>query len=304
MKTYKYTASICSVYKNETLHILEWIEYHRLIGFQHFYLYNNLSNDDLPVTYKDDRKSDKIFREALIEYYTNIGILTHHEYTVNLSEDNFKHQINLPDYPFNHCTRFAKGESKWVAYIDMDEFIFINNKNKNIIDILNDKFSHADGISLNAHLFGTSKHYFESKGLCIDNYKYENSKMDHFVKLMYKPDHIIQFNGPHVVHPVERTVSVDGAGKIIRPHFSIYGIVNPILTIYHYRSKSLWYWLNVKLGRVFNKKTILDMERPGDGMKKSLILFEILFEHIIRKIHTIIGINITVISITPYITIQ
>ena len=41
MTSYQYEVSICAMYKNEAKYILEWIEYHLMIGVDHFYLYNN-----------------------------------------------------------------------------------------------------------------------------------------------------------------------------------------------------------------------------------------------------------------------
>ena len=41
----KYQLSVCSLFKNESRYLREWLEYHRLIGVDHFYLYDNASTD-------------------------------------------------------------------------------------------------------------------------------------------------------------------------------------------------------------------------------------------------------------------
>jgi len=38
--------SICTIFKNEARYLREWIEFHRLVGVDHFYLYENRSEDD------------------------------------------------------------------------------------------------------------------------------------------------------------------------------------------------------------------------------------------------------------------
>ena len=38
----KYKISICGIFKNESCFLKEWIEYHEILGVEHFYLYNNL----------------------------------------------------------------------------------------------------------------------------------------------------------------------------------------------------------------------------------------------------------------------
>ena len=38
--------AICAIFKNEAPYLLEWIDYHRRVGFDHFVLYDNDSTDD------------------------------------------------------------------------------------------------------------------------------------------------------------------------------------------------------------------------------------------------------------------
>ncbi len=37
--------AICAIFKNEGPYILEWVAYHRAVGFDHFVLYDNASTD-------------------------------------------------------------------------------------------------------------------------------------------------------------------------------------------------------------------------------------------------------------------
>ena len=45
-KQFKYKASLCLIFKDEAPYLKEWLEYHLLIGIDHFYLYNNNSSDN------------------------------------------------------------------------------------------------------------------------------------------------------------------------------------------------------------------------------------------------------------------
>ena len=45
-RTLKYKVSICAIFKNEAKYLREWIEFHKIVGVEHFYLYNNFSTDD------------------------------------------------------------------------------------------------------------------------------------------------------------------------------------------------------------------------------------------------------------------
>lgn len=42
----KYYVSICAIFKNEAKYLKEWIDYHLIVGVDHFYLYNNYSDDN------------------------------------------------------------------------------------------------------------------------------------------------------------------------------------------------------------------------------------------------------------------
>ena len=43
--SYRHQLCACAVFQNEARFLKEWIEYHRLVGVEKFYLYNNNSTD-------------------------------------------------------------------------------------------------------------------------------------------------------------------------------------------------------------------------------------------------------------------
>lgn len=45
--SFDYSVSIVAILKNEAPYIREWIQYHLLVGIQHFYLHDNESTDDV-----------------------------------------------------------------------------------------------------------------------------------------------------------------------------------------------------------------------------------------------------------------
>ena len=141
---FKYQVSICLIFKNEAPYLKEWIEYHRLIGVDHFYLYNNNSEDN--------------FRDILEPYIAN-----------NI--------VTLVDFPqqyaqlaaYNDCYRKAKDESKWIGFIDTDEYINLIDSNS-IKDFLH-KYSSYPAVYFNWRMFGTSGHLEENHNeLTIERY--------------------------------------------------------------------------------------------------------------------------------------
>ena len=51
-KQFKYFISVACIIKNEGPYLKEWIEYHKLIGVEHFYVYDNESSDDTKIVNK------------------------------------------------------------------------------------------------------------------------------------------------------------------------------------------------------------------------------------------------------------
>ena len=45
-KKFKYFIAVACIIKNEGPYLKEWLEYHKLIGVEHFYVYDNESTDD------------------------------------------------------------------------------------------------------------------------------------------------------------------------------------------------------------------------------------------------------------------
>src|SRR5579864_7571033 len=100
----KYNLSICAIFKNEAKYLKEWIEFHRLIGVDHFYLCNNNSTDNF---------------KQLLRPYTSKGVITLIPWPDNwgyLSEENghlWTLGTQIPAYEY--VARFkARNETKWL----------------------------------------------------------------------------------------------------------------------------------------------------------------------------------------------
>lgn len=97
-KKYKYNVCICAIFKNEARYLDEWIKYHLLIGVEHFYMYNNESEDDYL---------------GVLQPYINEGL------------------IDLVEWPqpcaqmlaYEDCYNNHRQETQWLTFVDIDEFI-------------------------------------------------------------------------------------------------------------------------------------------------------------------------------------
>lgn len=95
----KYYISICAIFKDEGLSLKEWIEYHLIIGVEHFYLYNNFSSDN----YSD-----------ILQPYIDKNIIT-------LTDWPIASPSQVKAYQHFHDNFWS--ETQWVAFIDIDEYI-------------------------------------------------------------------------------------------------------------------------------------------------------------------------------------
>lgn len=91
--------SICAIFKDESLSMREWIEYHKLVGVDHIYLYDNNSSDE----------SVAILREYVDEDY------------VTLVQWNYAPPCQAEAY--NDFKARYWSETQWVAFIDLDEYL-------------------------------------------------------------------------------------------------------------------------------------------------------------------------------------
>lgn len=125
----KYFFSVCGIFKDEAAYLKEWIDYYKVIGTSHIYLYNNNSTDN--------------FMDVL-DPYINEGFVT----LVNW-EKNYA-QIESYEDCYN---RFA-GETKWLAFFDIDEFL-CPKIDKNIESFLS-RYKKYPGILIYWKMFGTN----------------------------------------------------------------------------------------------------------------------------------------------------
>ena len=128
-RQYRYEVSLCLIFKNEARYLREWIEYHRMIGVEHFYLYNNFSDDN--------------YREVLCPYVER-GIVTLIEWPYKYA------QVAA----YEDCYRRYGSGTHWLGYIDADEFI--NLLQDNDIKFFLSRYNAFPSILLHWRMFGTS----------------------------------------------------------------------------------------------------------------------------------------------------
>ena len=176
------TLAIVSISKNEGPYLREWIEYHKLVGVDRFYIYDNESDDNT---------------KEVLEPYIKDGTVVYHF---------------LPNHPitqlvphieaFNDAIFKYRNKTKWMALIDIDEFIVPVEKNT-IIEFLAD-YEYYPAVVVNWVGFDSNGHDKKPTahgGLLTANYtrvrKDYNVPFNRYVKSIVNPKLVVKYLSAH-----------------------------------------------------------------------------------------------------------
>ena len=206
---------VCAIARNEDKYIKDFCLYHFNLGFDEIHIYDNVT--EIPIV--DNR------------------IIVHPFRDINC--------VSPQQIAYNEMIRQDKYEYDWCAFIDIDEFITLNNYN-NIHDFINSQPNDIDSISMKEIVYGDSGKIIPDD-ITIPVY-------DRLTELSKKPigkylKHIVKRNpgiymlNPHIV--LHRDSSI--VSKIAAPNDNCY--------IRHYKTKTLSEFCDQKLDtpRVFKQ---------------------------------------------------
>jgi hypothetical protein len=208
--------SACAIYRDEAPYLREWIEFHRLVGVERFFLYDNLSVDD---------------HMTVLEPYIERGI-------VHLEDWPMTEGAQIPAY--EHCIREHAAESRWIAIIDIDEFLF-SPAGRRLDDLLVE-YERWPAVGVNWAVFGPSGHERKPPGLVIENYSLRlrtdaTQMATKTIKSIVDPARVARTTGVHCQ-------VYDRLGAVDENHYPIPGgrtksVSFERLRINHYFTKSL-----------------------------------------------------------------
>lgn len=183
----KFQVSICGIFKDEAHNMSEWIEYHRIVGIEHFYLYNNFSTDN----YMD-----------ILQSYVEQDIVTLIEWPIPMGQ--------FPAY--EHFYKEYREETQWVSFLDLDEFICPYYETS-IVDWIK-KFEKYPCVVVYWKMFGTSGLLdHDPKKLTTEQYIVSWEKLDNIGKVLLNTDYEIAYFNSGVHHATYTKVSF--LGRII-----------------------------------------------------------------------------------------
>ena len=210
--------SIVAILKNEAPYIKEWIEYHKLVGVERFYLYDNESEDNL---------------KEMLQSYIDNGIVIY-KYFPGKAMQYMAYYDAIKKYKY---------KTKWLAFIDADEFIIPISK-VTLNEYLKE-FEDYPALVVNWVMYDSNGHIKKPDGLVIENYtrtfKDSNAFQNLYFKSIVNPRKVKYCQDPHFCEYMnnqkavnENSIPIDGPGSFSRTKNNSVKTIR----INHYYSKS------------------------------------------------------------------
>ncbi|PAW92674.1 hypothetical protein CKK33_03855 [Mucilaginibacter sp. MD40] len=169
-----YYLSICCIIKDENSYLKEWMEYYIKIGVEHFFLYDNESVEPVQLALK---------RLGLAKYATITVIKG----------------ISRQQDAYDHCLWRYGFKSRWIAFVDMDEFIVPKVTKGNLPLFLKD-FEAYGGLGINWLVFGSGGIKEKSERPQLETFIWrsgENFDVNNHIKSIVQPKYARRSMNPH-----------------------------------------------------------------------------------------------------------
>lgn len=205
--------SVCAIAKNEGPYFKEWIEWHLNHGVEKFYIYDNESTDDT---------------KSILNPYIKSGIVDYKYWP--------GHRRQLAAY--DDCLENNRFTSRWIAFIDLDEFI-VPIKDASIPKFLA-RFESFAAVEINWLIYGSSGRKTKTPGTVMERFKFHSAPhhyLNRHVKSIVNPRRVFTMIGCHEAAKIAGYIA-DSHLQPIRKHFRDREPQQDIIRINHYAVRS------------------------------------------------------------------
>jgi hypothetical protein len=203
--------AVCAIFRDEARYLAEWVAFHRIQGVERFYLYDNLSSDEWRSELAPEIASGVV--EAT-EWPREPGQLS----------------------AYDDCLERHRDEARWIAMIDIDEFLF-SPTGAPLPEILR-RFDTHPAVAVNRRFFGTNGHRHPADGLVTENYPMR-ARDDDWTNLLVKSIVYPRMTvGAHSAHTFRLRGAAVGEDDLPVPQATREPATADLLRINHYYAKS------------------------------------------------------------------
>ena len=224
-----YDLAVVAILKNEGHYLKEWLDYHLLAGVEHFYLYDNDSTDNQAEV------ATPYIEAGLVDYIPFPGKVMQY-------------------IAYNDAINRFKFQCRYMAFIDLDEFIFPKN-NRSIVEVVDEILSRdpkAAGLAINWHVFGSNgqEKADYSRGVLerFTRRGQDNLNSIFLIKTIANPRKIDFKSDAHWQNYFNEFYSINENGGVV-PQWHNIPVSAKKIVINHYYTKSKEEYVNKKMPR-------------------------------------------------------
>ena len=209
----RYYLAVCAIAKNEGPYFAEWIEWHRRMGVEKFYIYDNESTDGT--------------RETLAPYIES-GLVDYRYWPGQ------KQQLAA----YDDCFERHRLDTRWLAVIDLDEFI-VPVRDRSIPDFLRDKEQFAV-VEINWLVYGSGGAKTREPGGVMERFRRHSlpgHRLNTHVKSIADPRRVCTMTGCHEAARLSGRAA-DSHGVALKKGFRDRKPQQDVIRINHYAVKS------------------------------------------------------------------
>ncbi len=209
-----------AIFRDEAPFLAEWIVFHRLVGVDHFILYDNGSADD---------------PEGVLGPFLEEGVVTLVRWPVPF-------HLKAAQQAYADCLGRVRGHSRWLTCLDIDEFLFAP-EHPTLIPVLRELES-APGIVVRWQVYGSSGQQHASSEPVIARFarraptqwirnRRTKSIVDPARALRPVGAHHFEFqNGELAVDEMQQSVALTPRPRFKKRLRPLYGLLGPCLRFF------------------------------------------------------------------------
>ena len=205
----------CAIFRNEAPYLAEWIDFHRLVGVERFFLYDN-GSDDASL--------------AVLTPYVAAGVVSVHPWPMPF-------RLPAARLAYADCLERVRGRTRWLTCIDIDEFLFAPRE-PTVIPILR-RFEDFPGVVVRWQVYGSSGHEHAAAEPVIARFTHRaptqwirNRRVKSIVDPMRtlrpaNPHHFVYANGELAVDETGTRVDLTPRSRFKKRLRPLYGLLGP-----------------------------------------------------------------------------
>ena len=205
--------AVCAIAKDEGPYFKEWIEWHLRQGVDHFYIYDNESSDGT---------------REILQPYIDSGVVEYKYWP--------GHRRQLAAY--DDCLEHYRLASRWIAFIDLDEFI-VPVKDASIPAFLK-RFEAFAAVEINWLVYGSGGHKTKSPGTMMERFRFHSlpgHRLNRHVKSIVNPREVFTMIGCHEAAKISGSIA-DSHGQPVTKNFREREPQQDVIRINHYAVRS------------------------------------------------------------------